>query len=68
MLESNKDNPIRSRVNKKAHLFGNGINRMPELGDRYEWGNLLDLLNDEFANGKILKIRENRSQWYMMKL
>ena len=58
IIESDKDNPIGTRVNRKAHLFGNGINRMPTSGDRYEWGNLLDRLNGEFADGEISEIRE----------
>ena len=42
-----------------ALLLGNGINRSPNSGsDRYEWGNLLEDLNSEFAKGRISRIRE----------
>lgn len=44
---------------KTAYLLGNGINRMPRIDDdRYEWGNLLLDLNQEFALNSILNIRE----------
>lgn len=48
---------IKTAIGKTAYLFGNGINRTPDiLDDRYAWENLLNDLNSQYANNSILNV------------
>ena len=58
-MENNTKNKdaIKTASGKTAYLFGNGINRTPNiLDDRYAWENLLNDLNSQFANNSILNV------------
>ncbi len=54
---------------KTAYLFGNGINRRPDLpnGDRFEWGTLLQDLNRTFMNGKVRNLNLDANQLIFIK-
>ena len=52
-------NAIKTYVNKNAYLFGNGINRtVNTIEDRYKWENLLNDLNEWFANNRVSNIKD----------
>lgn len=56
---------VKTSKNKIAYLFGNGINRTNNNNrdnnrDKYEWGNLLEDLNKEFAYGEIQNLRRKQ--------
>ena len=58
-MEKNKknSNAVKTAIGKTAYLFGNGINRTPDiLDDRYAWENLLNDLNSQYANNSILNV------------
>ncbi|WP_028872939.1 SIR2 family protein [Psychroserpens burtonensis] len=56
--KTKKETARKTYINKVAYLFGNGINRSKlNKKDRYEWGNLLEDLNKQFANTQISNIR-----------
>jgi hypothetical protein len=59
----------RTATGKTAYLFGNGINRRPDLpeGDRYEWGNLLQNLNTQFIDGEIRNLNLPDEDWMFKK-